>query len=91
MALRASAAELHSKLLTKDGGWFHYRIRAVGMHIQFWINDTPVMTYDDAEYKAGHFAIQGHSPGMKVDAKELYDMDRANRTAPPRASPIGPH
>jgi 3-keto-disaccharide hydrolase len=59
-------------LRTKDGEWFRYRIRAVGTHIQFWINDKPVMTYDDAEYKRGHFAIQGHNPGMKVEAKALY-------------------
>ncbi len=62
-------------LLTKDGEWFRYRIRAVGSHIQFWINDQPVMTYDDTEYKTGHFAIQGHNPGMKVEAKELYYRD----------------
>ncbi len=64
-----------TELLTKDGEWFRYRIRAVGAHIQFWINDKPVMTYDDAEYKTGHFAIQGHNPGMKVEAKELYYLD----------------
>jgi hypothetical protein len=64
-----------TELLTKDGEWFSYRIRAVGPHIQFWINETLVMTYDDAEYKTGHFAIQGHNPGMKVEAKELYFMD----------------
>jgi hypothetical protein len=64
-----------TELLTKDGEWFTYRIRAVGTHIQFWINDKLVMTYDDAEYKTGHFAIQGHNPGMKVEAKELYYMD----------------
>jgi hypothetical protein len=64
-----------TELLTKDGEWFSYRIRAVGEHIQFWINDKLVMTYDDSEYKKGHFAIQGHNPGMKVEAKELYYMD----------------
>ncbi|HOW65398.1 MAG TPA: DUF1080 domain-containing protein [Candidatus Paceibacterota bacterium] len=64
-----------TELLTKDGEWFSYRIRAVGTHLQFWINDKLVMTYDDAEYKTGHFAIQGHNPGMKVEAKELYYMD----------------
>jgi hypothetical protein len=63
------------ELLTKDGEWFSYRIRAVGEHIQFWINDKLVMTYDDAEFKSGHFAIQGHNPGMKIEAKELYYMD----------------
>ena len=64
-----------NELLTKDGEWFSYRIRIVGTHIQFWINDKPVMKYDDAEYKNGHFAIQGHNPGMKVEAKELYYLD----------------
>lgn len=61
-----------TELLTKDGEWFSYLIREVGTHIQFWINDKLVMTYDDAEYKSGHFAIQGHNPGMKIEAKELY-------------------
>jgi hypothetical protein len=61
-----------TELLTKNGEWFSYRIRAVGPHIQFWINDQLVMTYDDAEFKTGHFAIQGHNPGMKIEAKELY-------------------
>ncbi len=63
------------ELLTKDGEWFNYRIKAVGAHIEFWINDKPVMTYDDPEYKTGHFAIQGHNPGMTVEAKELYYRD----------------
>src|ERR1017187_8811748 len=61
-----------TELLTKDGEWFSYRIRVVGPHMQFWINDKLVMTYDEAEYKTGHFAIQGHNPGMKVEAKELW-------------------
>ncbi len=48
-----------TELLIKDGEGFSYRIRAIGHHIQFWINVKLVMTYDDAEYKTGHFAIQG--------------------------------
>jgi hypothetical protein len=64
-----------TELLTKDGEWFSYRIKAVGQHIQFWINDKLVMTYDDAEFKTGHFAIQGHNPGMKIESKELYYRD----------------
>jgi hypothetical protein len=60
------------KLLTLDGEWFSYRIMAEGNSIKFWINDTLVMTYEDDEYKTGHFAIQGHNPGMKIEAKELY-------------------
>ncbi len=59
-------------LLTKDGEWFTYRIRALGPHIQFWINGKLVMTHDDTEYKTGHFAIQGHNPGTKIEAKDLF-------------------
>ena len=61
-----------TELLTKDGEWFEYHIKMVGEHIQFWINGKLVMTYDDKEYKTGHFAIQGHNPGMKIEAKELF-------------------
>ncbi len=61
-----------TELLTKDGEWFTYQIKAVGAHIQFRINGKPVMTYDDNEYKTGHFAIQGHNPGMKIEAKNLF-------------------
>lgn len=70
-----------NELLTKDGEWFTYRIKAVGDHIQFWINDKPVMTYDDAEYKTGHFAIQGHNPGMKIEAKDLFYRDLGQSAA----------
>jgi hypothetical protein len=64
-----------TELLTKDGEWFQYRIKATGSHIQFWINDKLVMTYDDSEYMSGHFAIQGHNPGMKIEAKDLFYLD----------------
>lgn len=60
-----------TKLLTKDGEWFEYKIKAVGSLIKFWVNGKLVMTYEDAEYKSGHFAIQGHNPGMKIEAKDL--------------------
>jgi len=59
-------------LMTKDGEWFTYKIKAVGTHFQFWINNKLVMTYDDKEFTSGHFAIQGHNPGMKIEAKKLY-------------------
>jgi len=64
-----------SKLLTKDGEWFSYKIQAIGDKIKFWVNDEMVMTYEDDEFKSGHFAIQGHNPGMKIEAKELYYKD----------------
>jgi hypothetical protein len=64
-----------TELLTKDGEWFDYHIKMVGSHIEFRINNKLVMTYNDDEYKSGHFAIQGHNPGMKIEAKELYYRD----------------
>ncbi len=65
--------------LVKDGEWFDYRIKAVGSHIEFWINDQLVMTYDDDEYKKGHFAIQMHNPGMVIEAKDLYYRDLSKK------------
>lgn len=63
------------KMLTKDGEWFSYRIRAIGSNITFWINDVFVMNYNDSEFKSGHFAIQVHNPGMKIEAKDLFYKD----------------
>jgi hypothetical protein len=67
-----------TELLTKDGEWFEYRIKMVGKHIEIRINGKLVMTYDDEEFKSGHFAIQGHNPGMRIEAKELYYKDLSN-------------
>ena len=64
---------------TKDGEWFDYRIKAVGTHIEFWINEQLVMTYDDSEYTKGYFAIQCHNPGMVIEAKELYYKDLSKK------------
>jgi hypothetical protein len=61
-----------TKMITKDNEWFSLRIRAVGPKIQFWVKDELVMTYEDDEYKTGHFAIQMHHAGMKIEAKDLY-------------------
>jgi hypothetical protein len=65
--------------LTKDGEWFDYRVKMVGSHIEFWINEQPVMTYDDDEYKKGYFAIQCHNPGMVIEAKDLYYRDLSKK------------
>lgn len=64
-----------TQLLTRDGEWFIYRIKVKGSHIEFYINKKLVMTYEDSEYTFGHFAIQGHNPGMKIEAKKLYYKD----------------
>lgn len=59
-------------LLTKDNEWFAMRVKAEGNHIQIWVNEQLVMTYDDDEFKSGRFAIQCHNAGMRIEAKELY-------------------
>lgn len=64
-----------TRLLTQDNEWFSIGIRAIGPHIQFWVNEELVMTYEDDEYISGHFAIQMHHQGMKIEAKELYYRD----------------
>jgi len=61
-----------TKLLTKDGEWFDYHIKAAGNKIEFRINGELVMTYEESTYPKGRFAIQGHNPGMKIEAKNLY-------------------
>jgi len=48
------------------------RVRAVGDSIRIWVKDQLVMTYLDDEYKKGHFAIQCHNKGMRIEAKDLY-------------------
>lgn len=59
-------------LLTKDNEWFEMRVKAEGTHIQIWVKDQLVMTYDDDEFKSGRFAIQCHNAGMRIEAKDLY-------------------
>lgn len=62
-------------LITKDNEWFTLRVRAVGDHIQIWVNDQLMVDYHDSEYKKGHFAIQGHNADQRLEAKDLYYRD----------------
>jgi hypothetical protein len=64
-----------TKLITKDNEWFSMRVKSVGDQIMIWVNEELVLEYQDAEYKKGHFAIQGHNPGMTIEAKELFYRD----------------
>jgi len=66
-------------LLAKDNEWFGLRIKAIGDSIQIWVNEQLVTEYQDKEYSKGHFAVQGHNPGMTIEAKELYYRDWARR------------
>ncbi len=63
------------KLITKDNEWFEMRVKMVGEHLEIWVNDELMTEYDDADYKKGHFAIQGHNPGQIIEIKELSYLD----------------
>ena len=63
------------ELITNDNEWFAMRVKAVGDHIQIWVNDQLVTDHHDSEYTTGHIAIQGHNEEQTVEAKELYYRD----------------
>jgi hypothetical protein len=63
------------KLITRDNQWFSLRLKAVGTHLQIWINGQLMSENYDDEYKKGYFAIQAHNPGKIIEAKELYYRD----------------
>jgi agarase len=44
----------------KDGEWFRMRIRAVGSHIQVWINDQSVLDVQDTTFADGYIFLQQH-------------------------------
>ena len=63
------------RLITRDNAWFSMRVKAVGDHIQIWVNGQLMTEHNDSEYTEGHFAIQGHNPGMTIEARDLYYRD----------------
>jgi hypothetical protein len=63
------------KLITRDMEWFDMRVKAVGDHIQIWVNEELMVDYKDEDFSKGHFAIQGHNPGMTIETKDLYYRD----------------
>ena len=46
-----------------------------GCFEMFIPNDMKAVLDRITEYKKGHFAIQGHNPGMTIEAKELFYRD----------------
>ncbi len=62
-------------LVTRDDHWFSMHVKAVDDFIQIWVNGQLMTEYHDAEYTKGHFAIQGHNPGMKIEARDMFYRD----------------
>lgn len=67
------------QLLTQDNEWFSLRVKAIGQNIQIWVNEQLVTEHQDKDFKKGRFAIQGHNPGMTIEAKELFYRDWSGR------------
>ncbi len=67
------------RLVTRDDKWFSMHVKAVGDFIQIWVNGQLMTEYNDAEYTKGHFSIQGHNPGMKIDARDLFYRDLSEK------------
>ncbi|MEC9331471.1 MAG: DUF1080 domain-containing protein [Verrucomicrobiota bacterium] len=58
---------------TKDGEWVTMRIRAVGNHLQTWVNGKPAADCFDPKnrYKKGSILLQMHHLSGKVEFKEV--------------------
>ena len=67
-ALRAKGARA-PKLGTKDGEWVRMRIRAVGNHLQTWVNGKPAADCRDpgSRLKKGSILLQMHHKTGKVE------------------------
>ena len=67
------------KLITKDNEWFAMKVRAVGEHIQIWVNEELMVDFKDSDFTKGHFAIQGHNPGMTIEIKDIFYQDLSGK------------
>ncbi|MEM7755355.1 MAG: DUF1080 domain-containing protein [Planctomycetota bacterium] len=57
--------------ITEDGGWFDYRIMAVGNRIRTWINGQPMVDTTSDLHNEGMIAIQTHHPGNRVEFRDF--------------------
>ena len=70
------------KPATKDGEWVTMRIRAIGNHLQTWINGKPAADCYDPEnrHKKGSILLQMHHLTGKVEFREvrIRKIDKKN-------------
>lgn len=59
--------------LVKPDEWFTQEVVAEGNHIQIFVNGKKVVDYTDPKntHVKGHFAIQQHDPGSKVQVRKI--------------------
>ena len=77
----------------KNGEWNRYRVRAVGDHIQVWINGVSTADLHDDLTRHGFIGLQVHGVGGRQDALEvrwrnirINDMGVPGRTPPEGAT-----
>ncbi|MDX2148490.1 MAG: family 16 glycoside hydrolase [Planctomycetota bacterium] len=61
--------------ITRDNAWFDYRVRAVGDHVQTWVNGVGMVDARLPQFKAGHIALQTHHEGNRVEFRDLQVRD----------------
>lgn len=73
-----------TKVETPDNAWFDYRVRAVGDHIQTWINGVLVVDATLDLFDRGHVALQTHHNGNVVQWRDIQvrtiDMEESDDT-----------
>jgi uncharacterized protein len=69
--------------ITRDDAWFDYRVRAVGGHIQTWINGRAMVDANLTEFDKGQIVLQSHHKGNEVQWRDIQVRDLA--TPAPRA------
>lgn len=55
----------------RPGDWNHLRIRAVGPHIQTWLNDVPAADLVDSMTPEGFIGLQVHDVGQRKEPLEV--------------------
>jgi len=60
------------RLITRNDHWFSLHVKAVGAHIQIWVNGQQMVDYHDDTYKEGYIAIQCHDPRTVVEIKDIF-------------------
>ena len=60
-----------AELITRDDAWVDYRVRAVGEHIQTWINGVLMVDAMLSVHSAGHIALQTHHKGNEIRWRDI--------------------
>jgi type 1 glutamine amidotransferase len=72
--------------ITRDNAWFDYRVRAVGDHIQTWINGRPMVDASLSDFDKGLIVLQSHHQGNEVQWRDIQVRDLSTPGQPQAAS-----